>query len=64
MSDKRYGGSRHSEREDQFFERRAKKKAMRKDHKDRWRFKPTNNYMVGGENDDEEVDDREGHLLS
>lgn len=63
MSDKRYGGSRHSEREDYLYERRAKKKAQRGEHKDRWRFDQTNNYLLG-ENDEDETDDWEGHIAS
>lgn len=56
MSEKKYG-SRGSDREDFFYERRAKKKAMRDNHKDRWRYAPTDNYI--GEEDDNEVDDWE-----
>lgn len=60
MSDKKYG-SRGSDREDFFYERRAKKKAMRDDHKDRWRYTPTNKDISEGDEDEYEADDWEGY---
>jgi len=63
MSDKRYSGSRHSERDDYMYERRAKKKAMRDEHKDRWRYSPANTYL-NEESDDDETDDWERYRTS
>lgn len=57
MSKKKHNG--YFDR-DELIERRAKKRAMRDDHKDHWRFNPKDNYT--DEDNAYETDDWEGHL--
>jgi hypothetical protein len=53
MSKKKYNG--YLDR-DEMIERRAKKRAMRDDHKENWRFNPNENYVEESGDDRSETE--------